>query len=103
MRLDLSDQAIADLHAIADVIAVDSLAAADRFLVSAHATARSLLRFPHRGRPRLFRLADLKGTRSLAVIGFPKHLLFYRVEGTRLVVARVLHGSMDLRRRRNTA
>ena len=48
------------------------------------------------GRLREFRSARLAGLRSWPVPGFPKHLIFYRVDEDLVEVVRVLHGARDL-------
>src|SRR6185295_10964555 len=70
MRLEFSDDAIADLHACADLIAVDSPMAADRFMRTVHRTIGKLLEFPGMGRARHYRNPGLAGLRSVGVTGF---------------------------------
>lgn len=43
-----------------------------------------------------FKSAELRGIRRLPVVGFQKHLIFYRVESDRLVILRIVHGARDL-------
>ena len=59
-------------------------------------TIKQLLAHPSIGRKR----ADLKpsGIRSWRVKGFPRWLVFYRLEVDRLILLRVRYGTMDLPR-----
>ena len=43
-----------------------------------------------------FSAAELLGTRRVPVSGFPKHLIFYKVEGREVFVLRVIHGACDV-------
>src|SRR3954464_4316499 len=96
MVLHFTPAAERDIDRIAAFIARDSPDSAARFLPSVRATAESLLDFSQRGRTRPFRRSALSRTRSLAVRGFPRHLIFYRAAGDILRVVRVLPGVIDL-------
>ncbi len=53
------------------------------------------------GRPRAgsichFPDAELSDMRRVPVAGFPKHLIFYQLRGTEVLILRVLHGARDL-------
>jgi len=43
-----------------------------------------------------FKAEQLQNTRRVPVAGFPKHLIFYQVEATGILVLRVVHGARDL-------
>jgi plasmid stabilization system protein ParE len=56
-------------------------------------TIKQVLAHPYLGRER----KDLKPTiRSRRVVGFPRWLIFYRVDDGKLVLLRVRYGAMDL-------
>jgi toxin ParE1/3/4 len=46
--------------------------------------------------PCRFGLAELRNIRRMSISGFPKHLVFYRVEDREVLILRVLHGARDL-------
>ena len=73
---------------------------ADRYLDAFRGAVDLLARQPGVGLQRRFRNPRLKGIRSFQLPApFRVHLIFYREEGERLVVFRVLHGMKDLPRR----
>jgi anti-anti-sigma factor len=43
-----------------------------------------------------FQLTTLAGTRRMSVGGFPKHLIFYQLQESEILVLRVVHGARDL-------
>ena len=45
-----------------------------------------------------FRPAELQGVRRMPIKGFPKHLILYQAEGTKITILRVAHGARDLER-----
>ena len=64
-----------------------------------NAVAQALLRIvknPRSGAPCTFKASELRGVRRISVSGFPKHLIFYRVEKDTLLILRVIHGARDL-------
>ena len=92
----LHETARLDINDIADYIARDSLAAADRFVDAVGDAFERLAEMPGMGVRREFNNPRLAGMRMWPVTGFSKHLIFYRATETRLEVIRVLHGSRDL-------
>jgi len=48
------------------------------------------------GAPCRFSPTELHGIRRVTISGFPKHLVFYRVEDNDVLILRVLHGARDL-------
>ena len=73
---------------------------AERYLAAFRGVLDLLGRQPGLGVQRRFRNPRLKGIRSFQLpASFRVHLIFYREEGERLVVFRVLHGMKDLPRR----
>ena len=51
----------------------------------------------------IFRSVELRHVRRTTIRGFPKHLLFYRIHQTELLVVRGIHGVRDLRSRSRSA
>lgn len=90
MRCVITPRANADLGEIADHIARDDPPRALSFVQDLWECCRRLCAMPSAwpARPRLG-----AGVR-MAVTG--RYLIFYRVDGSRLLVLRVLHGSRDI-------
>jgi toxin ParE1/3/4 len=67
-----------------------------RFLDAANATYKMILEAP--GRWPVYGFADprLKDIRKRAVLGFPNHLIFYRIDADVVEIVRVLHGARDI-------
>jgi len=55
-----------------------------------------ILKKPRSGTPCRFSSTELGGIRRIPISGFPKHLVFYSVEGNDVLILRVLHGARDL-------
>ena len=73
---------------------------AERFLAGFDATVGKLARQPGLGRARRFRARELAGIRSFPVSDrFGVLLVWYRTDGCRLTIERVIHGARDLPRR----
>lgn len=74
-----------------------SITLAERFLEAVERTTRHLAEMPRMGRPwRGTRPETRRGVRVWRVEGFPKILIFYRVEGSNLRIIRILHSARDL-------
>lgn len=73
-----------------------SIERGDVFIDAVRDSVRFLSENPHAGA--LFELEDegIPAMRKWYVRGFPKYLVFYRDEGNRILIVRVLHGSSDL-------
>ena len=86
----------ADVDGIATYIALDSIEQAMRFLDSANATYQMILDAP--GRWPVYEFTDprLSDIRKRAVVGFPNHLIFYRIDAELVEIVRVLHGARDI-------
>jgi len=95
MPVQKMTQAKADLIEIADYIAVDNPAAAERFLDAAEAAFAQLAALPSIGQVVPFSSALAQGMRVWRVEGFERYLIFYRPVGSCLEVVRVLHTSRD--------
>ncbi len=87
---------IQDLIAQATYIAKDNLDASDRFLMAAEETFSALGRMPAIGKLSGFTHSSLVGIRQYYIKGFPRYLVFYRINSSCVEILRVLHGSRDL-------
>lgn len=88
-RLDVLEQAIYLGEEATEEVALHFIDAVD-------AAFRRLAETREIGRLREFRSVRLVGLRSWPVPGFPKHLIFYRVDEDLIEVVRVVHGARDL-------
>ena len=96
--LRMLPKADADIDAVAQYIANDSLVAAERFVDAVEATGLRIC-----NNPLLYARIDLRipgydKVRKCPVIGFPDYLIFYHVDADMVVVCRVVHGARDLPR-----
>jgi toxin ParE1/3/4 len=97
LRLVLSDAAIADVVEQADWYTGQSGAAlAKRWEKAVTSVLLRILKNPAAGTPCTFRPAGLRDVRRTTIRGFPKHLLFYKFQGTEVFILRVVHGARDL-------
>ena len=55
-----------------------------------------IVRHPRSGTPCRFGPTELRNIRRMSISGFPKHLVFYRVWDSEVLILRVLHGARDL-------
>ena len=95
-RIDV--QPLAELDAIHYFlfIGIDDERAAHRFLGAVVQTYKRIATRPGIGRPREIANPTLRGVRSIAVDGFPNHLIFYRVPDDESVrIVRIRHAAMD--------
>lgn len=71
---------------------------AQRWETAVLQAAQSLLNSPERGTLCRFRSPALEGLRWTLIIGFPKHMLFYRYLSREqaILIVQVLHGARDL-------
>ncbi len=86
-RIEWTDDAVANLDAIADYISAFNPAAAQRLAARLIALADSLADFPERGRD------AGEGRRELTIV-WP-YVLRYRVEAERVIILRIRHGARD--------
>jgi plasmid stabilization system protein ParE len=82
-----------DILTLAIWIARDSREVAFRFFDAAEATITSLRSFPGRGSPKHLRNRRLSKVRSLAIKGFPNHLILYEERERDVYVLAVVHGA----------
>ena len=57
-----------------------------------------LLKTPHIGARCHFASDDLSNLRRIAIDGFPRHLIFYKAQGSEVLIIRIVHGARDLER-----
>ena len=89
-RLDLVEQA-------AYLAENASIEVAERFLDSAESTIEKLVEMPRMGRVWESPQKEIgHRVRVWKVEGFPKILIFYRLDGDGIQIIRVLHGARDL-------
>lgn len=97
VQLVLSDFAVTDILEQADwYVAKSGKPLAKGWDKAVTATVLRALRNPASGKACSFKAPELGNVRSMPVGGFPKHLLFYQVRRSKLVVLRVVHGARDL-------
>ena len=98
-RLVLSDAAVADIVEQAEWYSSQSgTALAGRWERAVTSAILRVVSRPTTGAPCTFRSSELRDVRRMAIRGFPKHLLFYRVDSGEIFVLRVVHGARDLER-----
>jgi toxin ParE1/3/4 len=85
-----------DVDDVAAYIARRSPDQAVRFYDAVNATYKLILEAPARGALYGLTHPRLRDIRKRAVLGFPKHLVFYRIDADMVEVVRVLHGARDL-------
>jgi len=85
------------LQGIWSYIAHDNPVAADRIIAAIEASADMLLSFPKLGRP-----GRRHGTRELPVVRTP-YILVYRLNGSEVQIAHVIHGARDWPQKRRRA
>ena len=92
-----SDLAVADILEQADWYELQSgPKLATRWDRAVTSTILCISTAPQSGALCRFEAEQLQGTRRVPVAGFPKHLVFYQVEPTGILVLRVVHGARDL-------
>jgi toxin ParE1/3/4 len=96
MTLVVRPEAERDVATQWNYIADQNEAASERYLQAVAFTYEAIRRQPGIGHEEAFRRR--KGIRSWRVEGFPKYLIFYRIEGDRIEILRVLHGMRNLPR-----
>jgi len=98
-RLVLSDVAVTDIVEQADWYAAQSGdALAKRWEKAVASVMLRLVTRPAAGKRCRFRSAELTNVRRTTISGFPKHLVFYRVDEGEIFILRVVHGARDLER-----
>jgi toxin ParE1/3/4 len=96
-RISLSDAAANDI--LEQVVWYEEQANARLAKRWESAISQALLRIvknPHSGSPCSFKAVELRGVRRISVAGFPRHLIFYRIDKDSLLILRIVHGARDL-------
>lgn len=96
-RLRVTPAADKDIEEIAAYIVRDSVEQAMRFYVAVEATYGHVVQRPNAWRP----VMDLgqpraEGLRYRPLLGFPNHLVLFRVLAETVEVVRILHAARDL-------
>lgn len=89
-------RALRDLAEHYEFIGVDSLAAADRFLLAAERSFQRLAAMPRMGRPWRSSIRRLAGIRVWGIPEFRNYLVFYRPLADGIEVLHVLHAARDI-------
>jgi len=93
----LSDAALSDILEQADWYEQQSgPALAERWGSEVASALIRIEKNPHSGAKCSFRADQLHGIRRMPITGFPRHLIFYRVEEDEVEILRVIHGARDL-------
>lgn len=96
-QLVLADAAVADVLEQADwYLAQSGQALAQRWEKAVTSAVLRVVKNPAAGTKCTFRPAELRHVRRATIAGFPKHLLFYSIHGSEILVLRVVHGARDL-------
>ncbi len=93
----LSEAASADIVEQADWYEEQSNSKlAQRWSDAVTSAVLRIMRNPSSGTSCRFGPTELRNIRRMSISGFPKHLVFYRVEDHEVLILRVLHGARDL-------
>lgn len=93
MKVRFTDTSRADLEAIGDWIAREDAMAAANLISELRAACEEIGQWPN-----LYPLARAIGPPGLRRRLYRPYLIFYRIEGGRVVIHAILHGARDLRR-----
>lgn len=92
MRLALRAAAERDLDGVFDYsVATHGVASAERYMRDLQAAMDRLLDYPELGRETGIRA-------GLRAYGQREHRIYYRVEGDKIAIVRILHKAMDIER-----
>jgi len=96
-KLRVMPAADADAEDITEYILRDSIEQATRFYDALEATYRHIVMRPMAWRPLMsLETPRADGLRYRAVLGFPNHLVLFRVDDEFVDIVRVLHAARDL-------
>lgn len=96
-RLTVSEAAAADIVEQADWYEEASSAAlARRWKAAVASVVLRILDHPRSGTISKFQHPELGNIRRVVIPGFSKHLLFYQVRKSEILILRVIHGARDL-------
>jgi toxin ParE1/3/4 len=96
-RLTLSEAAAADIVEQADWYQQQSgTQLAKRWEKAVTAALLHIMNSPRAGALSSFQHAELKNVRRVLIPGFPKHLIFYQLRKSEILILRIIHGARDL-------
>jgi toxin ParE1/3/4 len=99
VRLAISDAAVADILEQADWYETQSgVSLGERWGKAVTSAVLRIVKNPNAGTPCTFQSSELRGLRRTAIAGFPKHLIFYRIQEEEVFILRIVHGARDLER-----
>ena len=97
IRLAVSEAAAADIVEQADWYEQQSGAElARRWERAVTSAVLRIMDRPRAGAISKFRHSELSGARRVLIPGFPKHLIFYQVRKSEVLILRIVHGARDL-------
>lgn len=98
-RLLFSDAAMADILEQADWYSAQSgQRLVLRWEKAVTRAVSSVFRHPATGTSCSLHSVELADVRRTSILGFPKHLLFYRFDDEEIIILRIVHGARDLER-----
>lgn len=96
-RLVLSEAAVVDILEQAQWYHEQSgPALAKRWEKAVADVLLGVVKNPGKGAECQFRHPDLRGVKRLPILGFSRHLLFYKFLASEIFVLRIVHGARDL-------
>ena len=96
-QLTLTDAAVADILEQANWYQGQSdQRLAKRWESAVTSILLRILGNPRSGSPCSFKSEELHNVRRMSVAGFPKHLIFYQLQGREILILRIVHGARDL-------
>lgn len=96
-RLTISEAAAADIVEQADWYEQQSgVELARRWERVVTSAVLRVMDHPRAGAITSFQHPELSNVRRLLIPGFPKHLIFYQVRKSEILVLRIVHGARDL-------
>ena len=96
-RLTISDAAAADIVEQADWYEEQSGAELTRRWGKAVTSAvLRIIDYPRAGAISKFQHSELSNVRRVLIPGFPKHLIFYQLRKSEILILRIVHGARDL-------
>ena len=98
-KLVVSDAAVTDFLEQAEWYERQSgTRLAKRWEQAATTSLFKLLKNPNIGSRCHFASESLANLRRIAIDGFPRHLIFYKAQGSEVFIIRIVHGARDLER-----
>ncbi|HXF13687.1 MAG TPA: type II toxin-antitoxin system RelE/ParE family toxin [Terriglobales bacterium] len=96
-RLTVSEAAAADIIEQADWYQQQSGAQlAKRWETAVTSAVLRIIDRPRAGTISKFPHSELSDVRRVLILGFPKHLIFYQVRKSEILILRIVHGARDL-------